>query len=90
MLLFHGTRATALDEILADGLKPPRPGDSSHDWVWDLTAGRKGVLSFSALSLSRERAEIPSHLRWAGQSRVYELAKQAISSWWTYHLMRST
>jgi hypothetical protein len=37
MLLFHGTRATALDEILADGLKPPRPGDSSHDWVWDLS-----------------------------------------------------
>jgi hypothetical protein len=37
MLLFHGTRAKALDEILAHGLKPPSPGDSGHDWVWDLS-----------------------------------------------------
>lgn len=26
-----------LDEVLTHGLKPPRPGDSSHDWVWDLS-----------------------------------------------------
>jgi hypothetical protein len=37
MLLFHGTRATALDKILTHGLKSPLPGDASHDWVWDLS-----------------------------------------------------
>jgi hypothetical protein len=50
MLLFHGTRASALDEILTQGLKPPSPGDSSHDWVWDLS----GRSQWNSVFLSTE------------------------------------
>src|SRR4051812_16675373 len=46
MLLFHGTRANALDEIVTHGLKPARPGDSSHDWVWDLSGQSRGSSVF--------------------------------------------
>src|SRR5262249_45548585 len=35
MLLFHGTRAPALDGILKHGLRPPQPGASTPDWVWE-------------------------------------------------------
>jgi hypothetical protein len=50
MLLFHGTRATALDEILTDGLKPPSAGNANHDWVWDLS----GQSQRSSVFLSTE------------------------------------
>jgi hypothetical protein len=46
MLLFHGTRASALEEILNHGLQPPRPRDSNHDWVWDLSGRFHGNAVF--------------------------------------------
>ena len=46
MLLFHGTRANALDDILTHGLKPRWPRDTSHDWVWDLSGRSQGSSVF--------------------------------------------
>lgn len=46
MLLFHGTPAPALEDILNKGLQPPRPLDSNHDWVWDLSGRFHGNAVF--------------------------------------------
>ncbi len=42
MLLFHGTMEPALDGILQHGLQPPRPCDTNHSWVWDLSGRFQG------------------------------------------------
>lgn len=35
-----------LEEILNHGLRPPRPRDTNHDWVWDLSGRFHGNAEF--------------------------------------------
>lgn len=46
MLLFHGTMAPALDSVLKHGLRPPQPGATWHDWLWDISGRSQGNAVF--------------------------------------------
>lgn len=48
MLLYHGTHAEVLESILREGLRPPQPDATAHDWLYPLAERSRDTLVFLA------------------------------------------
>lgn len=48
MLLYHGTHAEALESTLREGLRPPKPDATTHDWLYPLAERSRDALVFLA------------------------------------------